>query len=299
VGSGDSRLAEFGTDGERNHHNEFIEIFGLLTKSKTTQIAAASLAISIVFYAVVLVIFGLKAGSGGLTFPVDIGLTTRLALVGGFALVFVMLWFFLYVQNIREAEDVYSIMRDKLKGGWNIQYEATNGPDSKGLFDKPVIVPCAMVVNPGNLKLEITIDVDENPVWEGGVQTITNVSLRHDIGNRYNMVYYFKGQRKLKERANRYLIPDNDYSPSKGIEIEIFSILTFEDRANEKRVGLLEGEWYDLNGRITEVFALVDELKKEAAQRRESPIRKITDVVIDRRNFSARMGKISFKRMLT
>src|SRR5271168_3933907 len=67
------------------------------------RIAAASLAISIVFYAVVLVIFGLKAGSGGLTFPVDIGLTTRLALVGGFALVFVMLWFFLYVQNIREA----------------------------------------------------------------------------------------------------------------------------------------------------------------------------------------------------
>ena len=274
-----------------------IDLFGSLTKSRTTQIAAASLLMAALFYTIVLVIFGLKYGDGALSLPADLGITARVALVAGFALVFVMLWFFLYIQNIKEAEDVYSKMRQKLKGGWNIQYEATNGPDEDA-FDKPVITPCAMVINPGNLKLEIAIDVDENPVWEGGTQTITNISLRHDIGNRYNMIYYYKGERKLKDRLNRYLIQDENYSSARGIEIEIFAILEFEDKANEKFVSAMNGQWYDLNGKITQVFALVDELQKETAQKKESAKRRIFDIEIHKGNFSARMGHISFKRII-
>ncbi len=275
----------------------FIDLFGMLAKSRTTQIAAASMVLSVAFYAVILVIFGLTYGSGGVSFPSDIGRITRIALAVGFALVFVMLWFFLYVQNIREADDVYSRMREKLAGGWNIRYQATNGPNGRGPFDQPLIIPCAIVINPGNRKLEITIEVTGNPIWEDGAQTITNVSLRHDIGNRYNMVYYYKGERKLKDRVDRYLNHDQEYSTSKGIEIEIFAILEFEERTNETHVTSLRGQWYDLNGRVTQVFALIDELEKEIAQGKDPAKRRLSEAPIDRENFSARMGQISIDRL--
>jgi hypothetical protein len=283
--------------GGNKNMKALIDLFAVLTNSKTTRIAAASMLMAIIFYAVVLVIFGFSYGSGGLSFPSDLNLVTRIALVAGFALVFVMLWFFLYVQNIREAEDVYSRMREKLAGGWNILYQATNGPDGHGIFDQPLIVPCSIVINPGNLKLEISIDVAGNPVWEDGTQTITNVSLRHDIGNRYNMIYYYKGERKLRDRVDKHLTPDQNYTPTKGIEIEIVAILEFEEKMNENHVTFLKGQWYDLNGRVTQIFALIDELEKEAAQGKESPRRRIFEVPIGAENFSARMGDVSFKRL--
>jgi uncharacterized membrane protein len=52
-----------------------------------------------------------------------------------FLLVFVLIWFVLYIQYNREAEDIYSRLRQKLVGKWEAKYELYPGRNQHNPYD--------------------------------------------------------------------------------------------------------------------------------------------------------------------
>ena len=269
--------------------------FGALLSSKSIKIAIGSLVISVVVFAVILTIFGFNlvggtAPSGPPSGARDAGLS------GAFILFFMVVWFLLYVQTNREADDVYSRVRERLKGGWSVTYEASNGPARPNIFTVPLVIACEIHVNPDNKKLELVFDIQNNPVYESGKQIITSVAIRHDIGNRYDLFYYYEGRRKLRDSVGRYLVPTASSLMTDGLDVEIFGILRFEETAG-RTISKLTGEWFDLNGKVTQIFALVDEVNAAVVRKETFAPVELSAVDIHLGNFSAKMGKIEFTRL--
>ena len=59
----------------------------------------------------------------------------------------------------------------------------------------------------------------------------------------------------------------------------------------------MSGEWFDLNGKITQVYALVDEARTSEASHQTYAPRKISDIALSSKNFMSKMGKIDFDRI--
>jgi hypothetical protein len=85
-------------------------------------------------------IFGFTSGQiGGEASGAKFGAITQfqqLVVLAVFLLSFVLIWFLLYVQYIREAEDIYSRLREKLCGIWQVKYEIYPGQYGNSPFDQ-------------------------------------------------------------------------------------------------------------------------------------------------------------------
>lgn len=202
----------------------------------------------------------------------------------------------LYILRTKEAEDLFSYARTQLIGDWTATYDVTNGIQSPALFTRPAIA-CGISVNPENQKLEFNFKIRGNPVYEDCDQIIQRVAIRHDEANQYMLMYYYRGARPLQFEMARYIKSDPANPHPAALPIEIVGILTFKVTSPRKKITEMSGEWYDLNGNITKLHALIDAVRACPEAEREHFSRTLSDIDIHHGNFSANMGRIEFSRV--
>jgi hypothetical protein len=150
------------------------------------------------------------------------------------------------------------------------------------------------LINPENLKLELVFEIRDNPIFrDADKQRIRDVGFRYNEEGGYTMLYYYTGQRIINANISESIISDGD--PSE-IAIEIFGRVTFAKSGAGEKVTSMSGHWYDLNGNISRLFALLD-MKKVAEIRKEQfPAMRLPDVPIHQKYFDADMGGVEFRR---
>jgi hypothetical protein len=211
--------------------------------------------------------------------------------------VFVLVWFIFYLQIHSERDDLYSGVRQKLVGHYMVTYQASNGPNSAPVLEPALQVPCEIKINPENKKLEFVFKVKDNPIYTDGDDTVSAVALRYDSGHKYELLYYLNTTRQLKDIVTAYIVEDQLFSKEKGIEVRAFGLLHFETGLDKSKVQLLKGEWFDLNGRVTQIFALLDEINEARVKREEFAKKSLSRIAITPDNFYALMGNIRFERI--
>lgn len=200
----------------------------------------------------------------------------------------------LTIIKTKEAEDVYSFARDSLKGKWMVYYDIQNG------YTGPVVarpaVSCDIDVNQLNKKLELKFKITDNPIYEDSDQIIQSVAVRDSAPGQYYMMYYFEGSRGVKIDLAKHIISDKIVPDPRNVTVEIYGIVYFSMIPGSKEIREMKGEWYDLNGNITLLFALYDRVLKLSGEEKENFQVKLSDVHIGSENFNAKMGGILFQR---
>src|SRR5258708_8805 len=265
--------------------------------SKSVTLAFVALILATLIAAAEFLLFsfnGGQAGSSGSTFEfAHFSRSFQLIVIGSLVFGFVLIWFLLYVQYNREAEDIYSQLREKLVGVWQVKYELTPGQNGQSPWDPAPVIICKIAINPATKKLEILFDLDQHPIFTGKTQVIQTISLSHLSENKYSMSYYYKETQDLTPAVSLHVLAEDGQNSRPDIAIEIFAALTFEDLSTTKEVKRISGEWFDLNGNLIRLFSLISELKEHE---KDDKIfrRKLSDAIIHRDNFAALMGEITF-----
>jgi hypothetical protein len=268
--------------------------------SKSVTLAFVALVIAVLVASVTYFIFSFAGGEAGKNSKAlfeTIPVTLQLLVFGVFLLAFVAVWFMLYVQYVREAEDIYSRLREKLTGSWQVKYELYPGQNRNPAFDYVPSIVCDVAVNEATKKLEIHFDIKDHPLFEDGKQIIQTIALRHESENRYSMSYYYKMARGLNPLLATHILKDDTDEKQTDLLVEIFATLIFEDVKPKEKVKLIKGEWFDLNGNLIRLFSLVSEIKEHQDPDSDRIFRKkLSDAEITRDNFAALMGEINFSR---
>jgi hypothetical protein len=257
-----------------------------------------SLVIAVLVAAVAYPIFALTGGGVGNTWgfrfgPLQIWIQSLVFAV--FLFSFILVWFLLYVQYNREAEDIYSRLREKLVGTWQVKYELYPNQYRHNPLEQTPTSVCEIAVDQATKKLELLFAIENHPLFESGKQVIRTISLRHEANNRYSMSYYYKMHLGLNPVVSQHLLEEENEGNVTSLEIEIFSSMFFGDVAPKQEIKLIQGEWFDLNGNLIRLFSLVSEIKEHQAD--EKLFRKrLSEAVISRDNFAALMGLIRFSR---
>lgn len=274
-------------------------VLGPFFQTKTTQLAMTALIITLIVTGILAFLlssaisWGSQAGTqhGG-SFIIALGEGYRIGLAVFFVLFFMFIWFLLYVQYVREAEDVYSLLRDKIAGVWIATYDVLDGEER--LDVGPNSIGCQIRVRPDNRKLEMVFTVMSNRLYRDSEQIISAVALRHDSGNRYMLMYYYEGEREIDPEFSYHLL-DGDARRMTQVPIEIYGIVYF-DIADSKEIKMMSGSWYDLNGNVIRMFAAYRTLNEQKRAGVEGFKVKLSDVSIHQGNFSANMGHIRYHR---
>jgi hypothetical protein len=172
----------------------------------------------------------------------------------GTPFLFLAIWFFLSILQSKEFQDGYTVHRKKMSGTWIVNYSNPMRVDSRRNPDSPA-VGCIISIN-SEEKLELRFVVKNNRIYEDDDNIVTDVALRREHSNMYNMFYYFSGKREaafdLKHMAEHV-----DFLTDAGkVNIEFFAKLSFRVEPNDKKITHMEGNWYDLNGNITKMLLL-------------------------------------------
>jgi hypothetical protein len=280
------------------------KFFGVFSKevlgSKSVTLAVVALAAGFLIGGVALFLFSftsVTAGQGSWSLNLGSMTTTVRGIVfAAFLLPFVSIWFLLYVMYNREADDIYSGLREKLVGVWSVQYELAPGQTRITPLTRIPAMPCAIEVNPETKKLEIHFDIRNHALFEDGEQVIQTIALVHDVNNRYSMSYYYSIKRSLNLSVSQHILSeDDDESTCSELDVEIFAALSFEDVRASKTIDEFSGKWFDLNGNLIRLFSLVSEIQDHGRDK-EMYKKRLSDARIDRDNFAALMGEITFYR---
>ncbi|MCK1650226.1 hypothetical protein IVA88_02070 [Bradyrhizobium sp. 149] len=267
--------------------------------SKSVALAFVALVIAGLIAAAEFVLFSFstgQTGSAGSTFEfAHFSRTFQLIVAATLIFGFVLIWFLLYVQYNREAEDIYSQLREKLVGTWQVTYELAPGQNAQGPWDPAPVIICKIAINPSTKKLEILFDLDKHPVFTGRTQVIQTISLGHVSENKYSMSYYYKEKQDLTAAISLHILPENEQSSHTDLDVEIFAALSFEDLSTTPEVKLISGQWFDLNGNLIRLFSLISELRQHEDDDRIFR-KKLSDATISRDNFASLMGDITFSR---
>ena len=213
--------------------------------------------------------------------------------VGGIYLVFFfVIWFLLYIQTIKENEDGFSEIREKLIGTWIVNYTSVS---LHGSIFTPTrfVVGCSISINPDTRKLEFRFNTKDNPIYAEEINTVSVVALRRDVESTYNLFYYYEGDQKLQQQLLSH-ISKEDGVVNDRIKLEYLGIVKFEVKQNLVKVQAMKGNWYDLNGNIARVNALVNELTEAANKEAELPVRRLSDMEVA--TVGARLGEVEFTR---
>jgi hypothetical protein len=261
-------------------------------EARSAKLAIAALIISTLLVGAALSIVSVSYDENG--WKVDVPSSFKLAFVIAYFIIFVASWFILYLLNAKDATDIYSEVRELLKGSWVVTYQESHGPVSSWIVAPRRATSCQILINPENLKLELVFKIKDNPIFSDlDSQRIRDVGFRYNEEGGYTMLYYYTGQRTINANISESIVSDGDRSE---IAVEIFGHVTFAKPGTNQTVTSMSGHWYDLNGNINRLFALLD-MKKVAEIRREefSPMR-LSDVPIHQKYFDADMGTVEFTR---
>ncbi|QAU46230.1 hypothetical protein [Bradyrhizobium guangzhouense] len=262
-----------------------------LVEARSAKLALSALIISTLLVAGALAIVSVNYDNG---WKFEVPPTFKLAFVVAYFVIFVASWFILYLLNSKDAADVYSEVRELLKGGWLVSYRANIGPVSQVVTVPERQTQCQIVINPDNMKLELAFKLKNNPLFrDDEKQQIRDVGFRYNEDGGYTMFYYFTGQRTINSDIAESLVTDGS---TDEIPIEIFGRVTFAKPSRGQLVNEMAGRWYDLNGNICRLFALLD--MKKVAEIKQEPFERVRllDVPIHKKYFDADMGEVTFSR---
>lgn len=275
---------------------KLITFLSSLFKDKVTGLAAAafilSVALSFMIWALLAGTISISGGSfsGTLT---ALGPLTSLGVASLFVISFFIIWFILHIQYIREAEDIYSRLRTKIAGVWLAEYDWLIA--GKYLFPNRPKAFFEFAIN-ADRKLEMQFDPKDNILFSDVDQDLSQISLRHIQGNKYNLTYYYKNERKLRSEYKSNIEPDYLNHNVLAIDIEVFGILTFEEPKGTSPVVLMKGEWFDLNGNMKVLGTLLNKKTEAELRQQASPFRAKLSTLVPEHLASARMGEVEFRR---
>jgi hypothetical protein len=266
-------------------------------ENKSTRLAVAAVIIATLLIGCALIIVGgVTQSAEGWQFAAPAEF--RIAFVLAYFVLFVGTWFILYLQNAKDASDVYSEVREKLIGQWVISYDADIGPISNQIVVPRRAVGCFISVN-AEQKLELVFRIRDNPIFKDEEkQVVKDVAIRYNDTGGYTMFYYYQDHRELQPQITEYLVAEHDQGRVNEVEVEVFGHVSFEKSQSAGGiVQKMEGHWFDLNGNISRLFTLLDQ-KSVANIRKEqfTPMR-LSQVPVHQRHFNADMGKVEFSRM--
>jgi hypothetical protein len=259
---------------------------------KSTKLALSALIIdSILALVLALIIGGGVLGKDTITFLIHPPIAY---FIGGIYLsFFFVIWFLLYIQTMRENDDGFSEVREKLVGTWIVTYTSVS---LKSLgFSSPTrfTVGCSISINPDTRKLEFRFNTKDNPVYADEIHTVSIVALRRDFERTYNLFYYYEGDQKLQQKFSERILRE-DGTINDKIEIEYLGIVKFDLKQNMVRVQEMKGNWYDLNGNIARVNEMLNELNDLTAKEAELPKMRLSDMEVA--TVGARLGEVEFTR---
>ena len=261
-------------------------------EARSAKLALAALIISTLLVAAALAIVSVSYDSSGL--KIEIPQSFKLAFVIAYFVIFVASWFILYLLTSKDAADVYSEVRELLKGAWVVTYQESHGPISTSIVVPKRTTPCQISINPENLKLELVFEIKDNPIFrDEDKQRIRDVGFRYNEEGGYTMLYYYSGQRSINTNIASSIVSEGD--PSE-ITVEIFGRVTFSKPGAGERVTVMSGHWYDLNGNISRLFALLDMKKISEIKGQTFDPMRLVDVPMHPKYFDADMGTVEFRR---
>ncbi len=266
-------------------------------ETRAPKHAMISLLISICITTVCFFILAYAGGVISEIYAIDLtnlGKTSRYALITLFLVSFVGIWFFLHIQFVKEADDVFSEIRKMLVGTWSVFYRTPEEVLSLN-NNEPAHIICSINLNKKH-KLEMGFKItDFNPIFENGIQNISIISITDEAAEDYLLTYYYSGERNLKYDFYKKIKPVKG-EIMKTVDIEVFGWLRFKARSIDKHVKEMSGEWFDLNGNIIRIYSIKDEI---AAGRvtDTSPI-EFLEAPISQSNFISKMGTARFSRIM-
>jgi hypothetical protein len=205
-----------------------------------------------------------------------------------------VIWYILSIQYIKETRDIYSNLRDKLEGLWVANYDYSVA----GMFVFPARPKAIFrfVLNQDN-KLEMRFDPTDNVIFESVSENISQISLRHEEGNKYALMYFYSSQRKLRPEIAESIERDYPQQDVARVDVEAFGTLTFRDSLGKKeKITKMSGSWYDLNGQMRILGLLLRERAKAdaigALRNYKAKLSSFTDGQV----VTAKMGDVIFER---
>jgi hypothetical protein len=275
-----------------------LRIYERIFKTKTSQLALTAFTLSVAFTIVVFILLSVgdmviegkefKAAFGGLP------LNMRIFLVLLFTIVFTSTWYILYLQYVREAEDIYSRLREKILGNWVAEYDYIIG-DQVAMRARPRTL-FTVTLSPDK-KFQFSFDTHDHPLFDDRDNIVSDIALRYVQSNKYAMIFYFKGDRKLRSNIVAFLESDHPGDDPSVIEIETVSILSLEDTVDPRgKITKMEGEWFDLNGSLRRLGVLARKIDEAQNEKRTFKV-KMWQCDPENDNLSAKMGQLVFSRM--
>ncbi len=220
------------------------------------------------------------------------------AFVIAYLVLFVTSWFILYLLNSKDATDVYSEAREKLVGQWIVTYEANVGPVSQQVVVASRTIGCFISVNELK-KLEMVFRIHDNPIFrDDEKQVVRDVAIRANESGGYTIFYYYAAPRGIQPQVAIHILPEEGQNQRPDeVEVEIFARVNFEKSPAGGVVNKMQGKWFDLNGNVSRLLALLDSQKVAEIRSEEFKPMRLSQVPIHQKNFDADMGAIEFSRM--
>src|SRR5215469_14447952 len=191
--------AQSSTSGAEPGGNAMIKglmiIYENLFRNITSQLAATAFTLSVLCIAVVWILYASSisiGGEGSLIFQLSqLGAVPAAIFIAMFFIMFFVIWFILYIQYMREAEDIYSHLRERLQGSWTAYYDYTIA--GKYIFPARPRANFRFKINQSK-KLEMEFDPADNVLFSDVDQNVSQISLRHIEANKYSLMYFYSNK---------------------------------------------------------------------------------------------------------
>jgi hypothetical protein len=176
-------------------------------------------------------------------------------------------------------------------GTWEVRYPFS-GDEPEKLRRYDPRISGQIYINDTTRKLEMRFIVTGDNIWADRDQVIDMISLRNSVQDEYSMIYYYKGKRRLTEKAASHIVPEATGSDSATVDVEVFASLDFQAKRGVP-IRRMKGRWFDLNGNIVRVLLLMEQADKQSGT---PPFRsKLSEVSVpDTRQFMP-MGELFFE----
>lgn len=209
-----------------------------------------------------------------------------------FLIIFFVIWFIIYIQYIKESEDIYSRLREKLEGPWLAEYDYF----VSGTYLYPTRPRALYKFTIGvDKKLQMEFDPKDNLLFYDVDQNFNVISLRNIQANKYSLVFYYKHQRRLQPKIAAHIDPEFPGHDTSNITVETFGILTFEEPKGSSPITHMNGEWFDLNGNLRTLGMLMKQSTEAAIIGRTDFRAKLSSMVSGNLR-TAKMGEVEFRR---
>jgi hypothetical protein len=208
------------------------------------------------------------------------------------------IWLFVSTRERSDAEDIFTWVRRLMVASWEVSYPLTvpnkdkiGGAEGQLLTTFIPRVSAQVYIDNTTQKLEIRFVITDNRIWANRDQIIDLIAIRNVLQDQFAMIYYYKGKRDLSTEARTHILPEIQGTNIDSIEVEVFGSLEFAAKRNEP-ITRMEGQWFDLNGNVRRVLAIMTEVDKQGHEYQA----KMSDVQLDTQYFTA-MGKLVFNRI--